>query len=805
MEALARDFAYALRKIRRSPGFALAVVGTLALGIGATAAFFSLFDRVLLRPLPYRQPDRLVAVWERMPSKNLERNVVSPANFLDWQKQSDAFERMAAVYDLPVNLVDGGSAEELQAQLVTGDLFGIFGVRAARGRTIGPADVEAGAEPVVVLRHEFWERHFGGDPAVVGKKLTLTGTVFTVVGVMPPRFQLPGSRADLWGPLAIAGADRTGGGRGRFLRAFGQLRPGVTPERAQQQLNTVARRLEQQYPDYNAGWGVQATPLAEDVNGRSRGALVVLFGAVCTLLLLACANIASLLLGRMVARRKEFAIRSSLGAQPRQLALQLLAESVVLSLVGGAVGLLVAVWLASLVGSMIPEGILPAGEVLRVDMRAALFAFVVSALVGVLVGLLPALSAARGDSGEVFKQSGQRTTSTREQTRTRQTVVAAEVALALVLLVGAGLTIKSFWRLQRTDPGFRAERVTSIRVLLPGGQYSAPQQARFFTEAMERIRGVPGVSSAGAVGWLPFSGKRSSTTFAVSGRPAPRIGEEPVTDVRVVAGDYFRTLRIPLRRGRLFDSRDGAEGVPVALVNETMARRYLGGRDPVGQQLTYTWNTPTTVQVVGVVGDVLEAGMNAQAEPAVYRPVEQEPRAHMHLLVQSTSGNTPVNAVRARIREMDSQLPLDDVQELPVVLASSLAQPRLYVLLLGTFAVAALALAGLGVYGIISTWVAERQRDVGIRVALGSSPQGVVKLVVGQSLKPLLAGLAAGLVIALAGSRVIASLLYGVSTTDAATYALVAIFLALVALAASYIPARRASRLDPAVVLRDAE
>ena len=809
MKTLFQDVRYGLRVLAKAPGFTAVAVLAIALGVAANSAIFSVINAVLLEPLPYREPGRLVSLWEMNRARDARQNVLSPANLIDWKEQTDVFEDVAAFTDGRANLTGDGEPEEVIVQQVTPNLFPLLGVEPIKGRGFAPDDAKPGAARTVVLSHGFWLRRFGGDPAVVGKSFNLGGAPATVVGVMPARFQWfirKGSRTaappEMWSPFALSDAYRKR--QGRYMSAVARLKDGVTRERAELELNHLARRLEEQYPEFNKGWGAEVVLLRDQFAGPIRPVLWVLLGAVGFLLLIACANVANLLLARGATRQKEIAIRTALGAGRARVVRQLLTESLLLAFTGGGLGLLLAWWGVELLVALSPRDVLDLGGV-GLNVPVLLFTLGVSFVTGVVFGVVPAFEASRVSTSESLKEGAKGTTVGKRGGRLRGAFVVAEIALALILLVGAGLMLKSFARLRSVDPGFRADNLLTMRVSLPARKYKEDAQVVAFSrQAAERLAALPGVEAAGAVNYLPFAGPGAATNFKVVGRPDPPPGEEPDTDVRVTDENYFRAMGIPLLRGRMYTPQESAERGRVAVVSQSFAEKYFPGEEVIGRQLLVNMKSePNPTEVVGVVADIKLQSLDEEPHPTVYWPHAELVYSNMVFVVRTKGDPAALGAAaRGAVQSIDADQPVADLRPMTQFLAESVGRARFSATLLGVFALLALVLAGVGVYGVMSYAVAQRTHEIGVRVALGAQTRDVLRLVVGHGMALAGAGLAAGLLGAFALTRLLSSLLFQVSTTDLATYATLTGFLLLVSLAACLVPARRATKVDPRVALR---
>jgi putative ABC transport system permease protein len=801
MRSMLQDLRYGLRRLSKSPGFTLVAAGALALGIGANTAIFSVVNAVLLRPLPYPEPEQLVQIWESRPRMNMARVESSPNEFLAWADESQSFSQLAAVDFASFNLTGRGEPERVSAALVTASYFPLLGAAPAHGRAFLPEEDQPGKDNVAVLGHDLWQNRFGGDPAVVNQTVSLDGVACTVVGVMPRGFRLPND-ARLARPVAFNAEDRTRPGS-HFLQVFGRLKDGVTRERAEAEMAGIAARLEQTFASTNVGHQIVLVPLHEQLVGDVRPALLVLLGAVGLVLLIACANLANLLLARAEARRKEVAVRAALGASRWRIVRQLLAESVLLAALGGGAGLLLAAWGVDILVGLDPAGVRRVGEV-GLDAGVLAFTVALSLATGLLFGLAPALQASKTDFVETLKEGGRSTGGGPGRSRLRGALVVSEVALTLVLLVGAGLLVKSFARLLEVDPGLDPRGVLTLDLSLPPAKYAERHQiAAFYQQLLAEVAALPGVETAGAVSVLPLAGDDNSNFVQIEGRPPLPPGQALRAGRRNVSTDYFNALRIPLKAGRGIAPSDAADAPPVAVINEAMARSFFAGEDPLGKRLRTGGDKSPWVTVVGVVGDVRHRGLEVDTRPEMFFPHAQSPSRQMTLAVR-TAGDpvSLVGPVRERVRAVDQDQPVGNVKTMETWVAESVASRRFSVLLLGVFALVAAALAAVGIYGVVSYGVAQRTHELGLRIALGARPRDVLRLVIRQGMRMTLIGAALGLAAALALTRVMSGLLYGVTATDPVVYAGVALLLVGVALLACYVPARRATKVDPMEALR---
>ncbi|HEX8748973.1 MAG TPA: ABC transporter permease [Pyrinomonadaceae bacterium] len=808
MKTLWQDLKYGARMMLKSPGFSFIAIMALALGIGANTAIFSAVNTLILRPLPYRDSERLVTVWEFNRPESRHQNVINPGNFMDWRDQNTVFEGMASFIDFRTNLTGDAEPLEVPTQIATTNIFQVLGVEPIKGRSFTEEDAASDANPVII-GYNLWRTRFGSDPKIVGRRITLSGKESTVIGVMPAGFQwfiqkgsLTGKPAELWVPVRFTEAERVRKGRG--WSAVARLKPGVTVEQAQAEMNTIGSRLEQQYAAFNTGWGVDVVPLREQFVGEIRPALWILLGAVGFVLLIACANVANLLLARAAARHREIAIRIALGANRMRVVRQLLTESILLSVLGGALGLLLAWWGIEILLAFSPRDLVTLDKI-SINMTVLVFTTAVSFLTGVVFGIAPAIEATRLNTSEMLKEGSKSIGGSPRARRLSSAFVVAQIALSLVLLVGAGLMVRSLMRLQSVNPGFDPENVLTVRVILPESKYKEDAQVvSFFKQAVERIEALPGVKSAGAVSFLPFTGLAAATDFKIEGRPEPLPGQDLGTEVRVAEENYFRTMGIPLLRGRTFNAQEQTEARHVVVINETLAQKYFPGEDPIGKRLTIDMmDDPVPSEIIGIVGDVKHLSLDSETRAMVYWPHPELAYSGMTVVVRTAGDPSQLAAaVQREIQTIDPNQPVSDVRTMNQWLSESVARARFNALLLGLFSALALVLASVGIYGVISYSVTQRTHEIGIRMALGASARDVLKMVVGQGMLLAMIGVALGLVASFLLTRAMSSLLFGVSTTDPVTFIFISLMLVVVTLLACYIPARRATRVDPMTALR---
>jgi len=793
----------------KRPGFTVIVVLTLALGIGANTTIFSAIDAVLLNPLPYKNPERLLVVWEtnkQLGPEMWDRNEAAIGNFLDWRSHNQIFDQLGALFDTDMNLTGVGEPQRIKSCVVTTNFFQVLGVQPMLGRSFLPEAETPGSPFTVIISHDLWERQFGSDPNIINKSLTLNAHQVAVIGVMPPGFELqfPTSKhVDMWVPMIIDVGDPDYHDRNNnFLYTLGRLKQGVSPEQAQTEMSLIASQLQQQYPETNAEKGVRVVPLQKQLVGNVESYLYMLFAAVGFLLLIACTNVAGLLLSRVTARHREVAIRIAVGASRWRLIRQLLTESVILSALSGLFGLLLAYGGVKLLLALTPSDV-PRLHEIGLHVPVFLWTLTISIATGVLFGLAPAIQASRPDLNQSLKESSGRNPG---GSRLRNLLVVSEVAVALLLLVGAGLMTKSFVRLQQVDPGFEPANVISMNIALPTSKYRGPQVNNFYDQLFERVKNLPGVKSVAGINPLPLSNSNVSYRFVVEGAPFVPLADRPYAGVRVVTPGYFQTMNIRQLKGRAFTEQDRENTPYVTVINEALASRYWPNQDPLGKRLgildeesgKQEWR-----EIVGVVGNVRHKALEIEVMPEAYFPYKQSPQNFMSLVVRTASDpSSLVAAIRSQVLSVDKDQPVSDVMTMEQRVARSVASRRFVMLLLGSFSVLALGMAAVGIYGVMAYLVIQRTQEIGIRMALGAQKRDVLKLVVGKGMALALIGAAIGLVASLFLTRLMRSLLFEVTPTDGLTFVIVSVVLLTVALLACYIPARRATRVDPLVALR---
>lgn len=819
MQTFIQDLRFSVRMLLKKPGFTAIAIITLALGIGANTAIFSVVNGVLLRPLAYHEPENIMTLLQE------GNGPVSPANFLDFRNNSQSFAQMAAAEVWSSTLTGNDRPESLAGLRMGEGLFQMLGVPPLMGRSLQAEDYQSGKDHVVVLSHKLWQRVFGGDPKIIGRQITLSGESYNVVGVMPSQFLFPpfwSTRAEMWTPLDLRARATSRGGNS--LRVFARLKPGMSITQAQAEIETMNKQLVQAYPDANTGMNIRVTPLNEKVVGDVKPALLSLSVTVCFVLLIACANVACLLLVRAAGRQKEAAVRVALGASRWRILRQLLTESLLLSLCGAAVGVLLAVWGVDWVTTLLSGEStsfrvrMPRLSEIKLDSMALFFTFGVSLVTSVLFGLAPAITASKPDLNHVLKEGGRGTTGGRN--RLRESLVIAELALALVLLIGAGLLMNSFVKLQRVDPGFDTQNVLTMTVSLNGArQYVGPTREAFYQQLLGQIKALPGVETASAINHIPLAGDVWGNSFIVEGRPLPPPGHEFVTYHRVSRPGYFQAMGIQLRGGRDFTDQDTSDAPGVVIINEACARRYWGSENPIGQRITFdnprnTQGTqgPRWMTVVGIIKDVKQDNWMEAAEPELYQPFQQNSNffagtsgafTSMTLAIRTkVEPQSLANAVQETLKSLDGNLPISKPITMEQIVANTLWQQKFNLQLIGLFACLALVLAAVGLYGVMTYSVAQRTHEVGLRMALGAQQSDVLKLIVGQGMKLALIGVVIGVVASVGLTRLMSKLLFEVSATDPKVFAIIAGLLLLIALIACWIPARRATRVDPMIALR---
>jgi putative ABC transport system permease protein len=804
MQFFWQDLRYGFRTLLRNPGFCAVAILALALGIGPNTAIFTMVNAVLLKPLPVPEPDRVVMIWGTLLKSGFGQMPVSAPDYLDWKREARSFDQMAAAFAIPeygLNVSGAGDPERVPAALASEEFLPALGIQPIVGRNFLPDEDRPGGPPAVLISHAFWQRRFHSDPTVVGRTLTVDGIQRTVVGVVPHDLGEMVA-ADLWLPTAIDPNSTL-----RQNHNFGivaRLKQGVTVAQARAEMTVIAQRLERAYPATNTGWGITLFPMAEMFTGRIRPVLLILLGAVGLLLLIACANLANLLLARAATREREIAIRGALGAGRRRIVRQLLTESLVLALAGGALGLALAAWGVRLMRSIVPD-MFPMLQHMHVDVPVLAFTFGISILTGLLFGMVPAWKSSHTDLNTTLKEAAGRSESAGGAHRIRGFLLASEVALAVLLSVSAGLLLRSFARVMAVDPGLRTANLLTMTLSLPGVKYDTPlKRATFYKNLIERLDTLPGVRSAGAVLFLPLrvsilSFRIGVSSFTIEGQPPVTQDQQPEADYRVATPGYFNTMGIALRQGRLFDPHDNQSAKRVALVNEAMVRKHFAHENPLGRHIV----VGKPMEIVGVVADAMLYGLDAPVEPAVYVPHMQQPTDNMGIVVRTEGDPAAMaSAVRREILKLDPEQPISNVRPMEKVLSDSLMLRRASMLLLTIFASLALTLATVGIYGLTAYSVSRRTHEIGLRVALGASRPQILRLVVGRGLVTSLIGAGIGVAAAFELTRFLSGMLYGVNATDPLVFAGVPVLLIVVSVLASYVPARKAARIDPLVALR---
>jgi putative ABC transport system permease protein len=796
-----KDLQYAIRTLLKRPGFLFITVGTLALGIGAMTAMFTIVNSVLLRPLQFPEPERIVLLEGVNPRQGITQSNMSVPDIVDWQQQAHVFEQIAGFVSGGTFLATGDETARVRSTAVSVDFFPLFRVAPIGGRTIQASDAQSGNQPVAVISHALWQRRFGGTADVVNRQITLNGKSTTIAGIMPAGFNYP-SDTELWVALPLNASSEAR--ENRFVGVVTRLKPGVSMAQAQTEMDTINQRLAQNYVDTNTGWSVRLTELREKLVGELRTSLLMLFGAVAFVLLIACANVANLLLARAAYRQKEIAVRTALGASRLRIVRQLLTESVLLSIVSGAVGLALSVWLVKLLIAISPPNS-PRFDEISMNWQVFGFAFGVMIVAGVLFGLAPALQTSRANFNETLKESGRSGSPGGTRNRVGSLLIVSEVALSFVLLAGAGLLIKSFMRLREISPGFQPDNVLAVRLTLPPGKYKQGEpRAQIYQQLVEQVKTVPGVQSAGAVLSLPLGGDTFNVGRGVLLEGKPPSAEEQVSAAYlVITPDYFKTLQIPVKQGRTFTDHDDAQSAKVVIVNETMARQLWPGESPIGRRFSIWRDEKFSREVVGVVGDT-KSSLDKEAESQMYVPYAQDANWGSLSLVVRTTGEPTARAgsVRDAVRAVDKAVATYNLKTMNDVVSTSAALRRIPMQLLTAFAGVAMLLAMLGIYGITSYYVTQRTHEIGVRMALGAQIVDVLKLILRRAMLLVVVGVGAGVAGAMVVTRYLAALLFGVKPFDAITFVVVGLGLVLVALLASLIPARRATKVDPLIALR---
>ena len=804
MDAFLNDIRYATRNLIKRPAFTLIAAITLALGIGANTAIFSSVYALLLKPLPFPELDRVVAVWDTYPSRGVRRNEVALPNYLDWRAQNQSFEQLALYSWWSVNLTGIDPPERIQGFRITANFLNTLGVKPIMGRDFTEEENQPGKESVAILTHDFWQRRFGGDPNILGRTITLDSIAYTVVGVMPEQFRYP-ANAEFYSPIALT-PTLLGARQFNSFYVVGRLKPGVSVQSAQADIDNITARLEQQYPETNTGSRASVFPIVADTVRKYEMGIWMGMAAVAFVLLIACANVANLMLARASGRQREIALRAALGASRWRIVRQLLTESSIVALIGGALGVLIAVWGIDALRAANPGDaakFAPGWHQLGINLTVLVFTIALSLLSGLLFGLAPALEVSKPNLNDALKE-GNRQSSGRSH-RLRSSLVVAEVALSLVLLVGAGLFFRSFMTVFKTDPGFNPDNLLTMNLILPSAKYKEESQSvAFYTDLVQRVKAMPGVVSAAAVNFLPLGGSNASDAFLVEGAPEPKPGQENEGRYRVCTPDYFATMQIPILRGRAFTEQDKAGAPLVVIVNETLARKHWPGQDAIGKRIRFhaPIDRAPWMEVVGVIKDVKHE-LTIEVQPEFYLPHAQDVWRSMVVVARTTVDPASLaGSLRQNVWAIDKDQPVADVRTMVEVRAISVGLQQFNSLMIGIFALVALLLAAIGIYGVMAFAVTQRTREIGIRMALGARRTDVLKMVVMNGMKLAILGLVIGLVASWALTRFISTLLYGVEPTDPLTFSVVSLCLLAAAFLACYAPARRATKIDPLEALR---
>jgi putative ABC transport system permease protein len=802
IDTAVRDVRYALRGLRLNPGFATTAVLSLTLGIGASVAIYTVADNLLLRPLPYPDAKQLVMLYEMNPHRGFSHNVISPGNYFDWKAQSSSFSAIGGFFDFHVILGDGKRTEEKDAQAVSGEVLPALQVKPIRGRVFTMQEDKDDAH-VALISYRLWQEWFGGDESVIGRQLQVNSRPFTVIGVLPPDFYFNTRTSDVWVTLGLSPSDNFRKTQGRWMWAMARLKPGVSLSQARAEMAGIAQRLEIAYPEFDKGWGIDVVPLRDSFVGEAKTSLMILLGAVTLLLCVACANVANLLLARYSARRREMAVRGALGAARSRLIRQLLTESVLLGLAGGISGVVLAYFAVSGLVALAPPDLTRSVQV-TFDLRIVAFAFLLSLVTSIIFGLAPAIMASRGDLNRGLHEESR--TSTGGGTRMRSWLVALEIACSVALMVGAGLLFRTLVGLQNVDPGLEAHNVLSFRVSLPSQRYKEEQKRiDFFQQATEKLNQLPGVRSASATSYLPLNGIGAGTGVKILGQPPAKPGEEFVATIRTVLPGYFRTMGIPLKRGRDFSAADDVESTPHRfIVSEAFVRKYLSGEEALGKQISAWMNKENPFgEIVGVVGDVSDKMLDSEPSPTVYYIHSHLSYGEMVFVLRAENDALSMaDPARKVIQEIDPELPVSQMRTMKTVVRQTFASQQFSAVLLGGFSLASLLLAAIGVYGVLAYSVTQRTREIGVRIALGAEPLTITRMVVASGARMVILGAVAGLLAALALSGLMKSLLFGIGPRDPVTFVVAPAVFLVVALVAAYLPARRAARVSPMEALR---
>ena len=804
MENLIQDIRYAFRVLRKNPVFVLVAAFTLALGIGANTTIFSAVYATLFDPFSFSTKERLVMLWERNLDVGIQRGSVSPANYLDWREQNQTLDLTVLQRRTEFDLITGGEPERIPGHLVSADFFTALDVKPLYGRTFAPGEDQAGNGQVVVLRHSLWKRLFAGDPGVINQTVWINNQTYTIIGVMPEDFNFPPGGGDLWAPMVFAAEARTDRGN-HYLQVMGLLKPGVTIDQASDDLNAIARRAQQQFPETNSGRSVNVMSLTKDYTRGSRMFAPVIFGSVAFVLLIACANVANLLLVRGASRQKEIAIRLALGASRIRLIRQLLTESLLIAILGGAIGLAFSVWGVAALKGGIPEGFsrfIPGWENMGIHRSALFFTLAISVLTGLLFGIIPALQTTRMNFNDSLKEGGKGGAGKSTRNRARSMLVVSEIALSLVLLIGAGLTMRTFINLQQADFGINPTNVLKFRLSLPQEGYKNPDQKEtFFKQFLQRIETLPGVVGADAINTVPMGGSNNSSAAHRIGQTVYEQNQRPIINNRIVTAEYFDTMKMQFVEGRPFTEQDRLGTPQVVVVNEAFAKQFFPGRSPLGEQLSFggEW----TKEIIGVTKNVMSEDMEEYIQPEAFTPYSQIPVTAMDVVVRATSEPTALTTgIRNELAQLNRQIPIFDVKTMDQVITERMSPKRLMAFMLAVVAIIALALASVGIYAVMSYSVSQRTHELGVRMALGAQSADILRLVLGHGFTLTVSGLAIGLLGAFAMTRALAGILYGVQATDLLTFAGLSLLLATIAALACYLPARRATRVDPMIALR---